>query len=183
MIYIFQVKSEESDTFLLSLQIDSEATFYDLHQLIVEACGYEDGQMASFFTLNSKGQRIEEISLMELSSEKEEVNISVMDVSVLREFITYDVKKIEYLYDFFGDRYFTILLEEVRNGVQEKGVLLLKKGDIPTQTSLEGFADIELGMNPSKKRAIDYEKYLSSFDDCNDDTVSFQSFDELDKEI
>lgn len=183
MRYIFQVKAEENPEFSLTLQIDAEATFYELHQLIADSCGYDESQMASFFTVNAKGQRLQEVSLVEMSSEEEEVNVAVMDVAVLREFISQEVRQIEYLYDFFGDRFFVIKLEETQRGRQNTPVLLNKKGEVPEQTSLEGFADIHLGGNEQEGKEIDYQRYLDSFNDCKDEDVNFQSLDELEEEL
>lgn len=180
MRYIFQLNSEENKEFVLLLQIDSEDTFYTLHQLIAKTCSYEEGQMASFFTVNAKGQRVQEISLTELSSENEELNVAVMDVSVLREFLDDKIETIEYVFDFFGDRYFTLKLEEIQEGHQPKAVVLKQKGAIPPQTSLEGFADVNL---EDAEPTTDYEKYLSSFDDCKEGDLDFESLDELENEF
>ena len=42
-------KSDEVDDFIREIQIDSEATFHELHEAILKAAKYSDDQMTSFF--------------------------------------------------------------------------------------------------------------------------------------
>lgn len=49
MIYRFTLISDEVDDFIREIKIDSEATFFDLHEAILKAAGYKDDQMTSFF--------------------------------------------------------------------------------------------------------------------------------------
>ena len=49
MVYKFRIISDEVDDFLREIQIDSEASFYDLHEAILKSTGYKDDQMTSFF--------------------------------------------------------------------------------------------------------------------------------------
>ena len=45
MIYRFTLISDEVDDFIREIKIDSEATFFDLHEAILKAAGYKDDQM------------------------------------------------------------------------------------------------------------------------------------------
>lgn len=49
MVYKFRIISDEVDDFLREIKIDSEASFYDLHEAILKCCKYKDDQMTSFF--------------------------------------------------------------------------------------------------------------------------------------
>lgn len=178
MRYLIQVSSEESKDFELLLQIDAEATFLQLHNLVVNSCKYDASQMASFFTVNEAGARLQEISLMELSSEESELNEAVMDVSTLGEFIGERIRKIEYQYDFFGDRYFILEIMEVQEGSQEEPFLLKQQGVPPSQISLEGFEGIDFAPK-AESEELDYEKYLSSFDDCNEGNTNYESLEDF----
>lgn len=183
MRYIIKIHSQEEESFSMLLQISAKATFLELHNLIVQSCSYDPSQMASFFILNTKGQRAQEISLMELSSEGAELNIAVMDVATLEEFIDREMSVLEYQYDFFGDRYFSLEVEEIQEGEQAKAVVIHQKGEIPEQIKLEGFEGVDFFSKGIEKEApIDYEKYLSSFDDCNEGDIDYQSLDDLEDE-
>ncbi|PVX51808.1 pRiA4b ORF-3-like protein [Balneicella halophila] len=180
MRYLIQVKSEEEKSFGILLQIDAEATFLELHDFLIEVCQYDPTQMASFFTIAENGQRLQEISLMELSSEDAELNEAVMDVSTLGEFIGEKIKTVEYQYDFFGDRYFTLKVVEIQKGSQDAIALVNKNGTPPPQISLDGFEGLDLAAENQNSDEKDYESYLSSFDDCKGDDIDFQSLDDLD---
>ncbi len=176
MNYLIEIKAKEAPDFYLKLQISAQATFLDLHNFIIENCKYDGSQMASFFTINAEGQRLQEISLMELSSEGNEINVAVMDVATLAEFIGTEVKTLEYQYDFFGDRYFTLQIAEVQKEECPKVILLEQSGTAPEQLALDGFE----GLDFSKSEEVDYEKYLASFDDCKEDDLGCESLDEWD---
>ena len=45
MVYRFTLISDEVDDFIREIKIDSEATFFDLHEAILKAAGYKDDQM------------------------------------------------------------------------------------------------------------------------------------------
>ena len=49
MVYKFRIISDEVDDFLREIKIDSEASFYDLHEAILKCTGYKDDQMTSLF--------------------------------------------------------------------------------------------------------------------------------------
>ena len=48
MIYRFIVISDEVDDFMREIQIDSDATFFELHKAILDSCEYEDKELTSF---------------------------------------------------------------------------------------------------------------------------------------
>jgi hypothetical protein len=43
------ILSDEVDNFVRVITIDSEATFFDLHDAILESVNYEKNQMTTFF--------------------------------------------------------------------------------------------------------------------------------------
>lgn len=178
MKYVLKVYSSEEKSFGMLLQIDADATFLQLHELIVESCRYDAAQLASFFTINTKGERLQEISLMELSSDENELNEVVMDVATLREFLGKTVFKMEYQYDFFGDRAFTLEIVEIQKGKQMQPAVIQRKGMPPQQILLDGFEGLDFSLK-SENKEIDYEKYLSEFDDCNDGGIDYQSLEDL----
>ena len=64
MIYRFLVLSDEVDDFKRVIKIDSEATFLDLHDIILESVGYTKDQMCSFFICDDDWSKKTEITLM-----------------------------------------------------------------------------------------------------------------------
>lgn len=57
MVYKFRLISDEVDNFLREIKIDSDASFYDLHEAILKCTGYKDDQMTSFFICVTTGKR------------------------------------------------------------------------------------------------------------------------------
>ena len=46
MVYKFRIISDEVDDFLREIKIDSDASFYDLHEAILKCTNYKNDQMA-----------------------------------------------------------------------------------------------------------------------------------------
>ena len=72
MIYRFTLISDEVDDFIREIKIDSEATFFDLHEAILKAAGYKDDQMTSFFICDDDWEKDQEITLEDMGSSSEE---------------------------------------------------------------------------------------------------------------
>ena len=62
-------------------------TFQQFHDKIIEVLGYDGSQMASFYTLDRMGNRVKEIALMDMSTEDEETDTLVMDVTEIQEIV------------------------------------------------------------------------------------------------
>lgn len=58
MVYKFVIISDEVDDFFREIQIDSEATFLDLHNAILKSVGYPDDQMTSFFLCEDNWENV-----------------------------------------------------------------------------------------------------------------------------
>ena len=62
MVYKFRLLSDEVENFRRDIEIDSDATFLDLHNAILASAGYPDDQMTSFFICNDKWIKEKEIT-------------------------------------------------------------------------------------------------------------------------
>ena len=72
MVYKFRIISDESDDFIREIQIDSEASFYDLHEAIIKSVGYTDDQMTSFFTCDDDWEKEKEVTLEDMGNDSYE---------------------------------------------------------------------------------------------------------------
>ena len=63
MVYRFTIISDEVDDFIREIQIDSEATFYELHEAILKAAKYNNDQMTSFFICDEDWEKEKEVIL------------------------------------------------------------------------------------------------------------------------
>ena len=79
MVYRFTIISDEVDDFIREIQIDSEATFYELHEAILKAAKYNNDQMTSFFTCDEDWEKEQEITLEDMGTSSDKVIYFVRD--------------------------------------------------------------------------------------------------------
>ena len=58
MVYKFRLLSDEVEDFRRDIEIDSDATFLDLHKAILESVNYPDDQMTSFFICDENTKKV-----------------------------------------------------------------------------------------------------------------------------
>lgn len=58
MIYKFLIVSEEVDDFKRVIKIDSEATFKELNDAILDSVGYSHNEMTSFFICDDDWENV-----------------------------------------------------------------------------------------------------------------------------
>ena len=134
MIYRFTLISDESDDFVREIQIDPEATFYDLHEAIVKSVGYTDDQMTSFFICDDDWEKEKEITLEEMD-DNPEMDSWVMKDTTISELVEDEKQKLLYVFDYMTERCFFIELSEIITGKEMKGAKCTKKeGEAPKQT-------------------------------------------------
>lgn len=137
MDYRFEISTPDSPDFRCEIAVGAEQTFQQFHDKIVETLGYDASQMASFFTLDKMGNRVKEIALMEMSvDEGEENNTLVMDVTTIREVVNASCIELEYVYDFFSNKYFKVEYagEYIGDSADVLPLCVYCEGDIPRQT-------------------------------------------------
>lgn len=69
MVYHFVILSDEVDNFRREIDIDAEATFLDLHNIIVKTCKYKSDEMASFYTCAPDWSKMDEITLLDMNED------------------------------------------------------------------------------------------------------------------
>lgn len=133
MVYRILLVSDEVDNFLREIQIDSDATFLQLHMTILESCGYEDDQMTSFTICENGWEKVQDITLEDMSTSSDEDSY-VMATTRLSEFVE-DVKQhMLYTFDPVGGRVFFMEVAEEITGKSLKEPKVTKKvGDAPVQ--------------------------------------------------
>ena len=66
MVYKFTILSDEVDTFVRIITIDSEANFFDLHNAILDSVNFEKNQMTTFFICSDNWEKGQEVTLVEM---------------------------------------------------------------------------------------------------------------------
>lgn len=133
MVYKFRLLSDEVDDFRRDIEIDSDATFKELHNAILESVNYPDDQMTSFFICNDNWIKEIEITLEDMGSRSDE-DIYVMDETVIGNIVEEEKQKLLYVFDPLADRVFFMELCKIEFGKDLAAPRCVKSvGEAPTQ--------------------------------------------------
>lgn len=134
MVYRFIIISDEADDFIREIKIDSEDTFFKLHEAILSATDYQNDQLTSFFICDDDWEKEKEVTLEDMGNSSEE-DSWVMKDTIISDLIEDEKQKLLYVFDPLADRVFFIELAEIITGKNlEKAVCSRKEGNPPTQT-------------------------------------------------
>jgi hypothetical protein len=152
MVYKFVLLSDEIDDFRRDILIDSDATFFELHETILDSVGYPKDQMTSFFICDENWIKEKEITLMEMDTSSEEDSY-VMDVTRLSDLVEEEKQKLLYVFDYLTERSFFMELREMITGKsQPKAECILRKGNPPVQTiefeEFDSYLDTRTSLTP-----------------------------------
>ena len=173
MIYRFTIISDEVDDFVREIQIDPEATFFDLHEAILKAANYTNDQMTSFFICDDDWEKEKEMTLEEMDNNPE-MDSWIMKETRLNELIEDEKQKLLYVFDYMTERCFFIELSEIITGKEIKGAKCTKKsGEAPKQTvdfeeMAAGGGSLDLDENFYGDQDFDMEDFDAEGFDVND---------------
>ena len=155
MLYKFRIISDEVDDFLREIKIDSEASFYELHEAILKCCKYKDDQMTSFFICDDDWEKETEITLEDMGSGSSEEDTYVMKDTRLSELLEEEKQKMIYVFDPLAERVFFIELSEIITGKEQAHATCSRKtGEAPKQT-----IDFDEQMNTNAALDLDENFY------------------------
>ena len=124
--YKFKISSDEVEDFERSIEILSSDNFESFHQILFEAIGLKGHELASFSVCDTKWNKKQEITLIDMQDdaeteapnyeEEEEFSTSsnipkyIMKDTMLKDFITDPHQYIIYEYDFINPKVFYLEL-------------------------------------------------------------------------
>lgn len=168
MVYRFTIISDEVDNFRREIQIDSDATFLDLHNAILKSANYPNDQMTSFFICDDNWEKETEITLEDMGTSSD-MDSWVMEETPLNELLEDEKQHLLYIFDPLADRAFFMELSEIITGKSLSAAECTKSiGDAP-------------------QHLLDFDQLMatqvaaSTLDDTFDDDEDFD-LDELDPE-
>lgn len=177
MIYKFRLLSDEAENFRRDIEIDSEASFHELHKAILEAVGYPDDQMTSFFICNNNWIKEVEITLEDMGSRSDEDNY-VMSETIIGDLIEEEKQRLVYVFDPLGDRVFYMELSKIEFGKDLEAARCVKStGEPPVQT-----LDFDELMSKSPASTATSEEDLEDFygsDDYNEEELDGLDLDNI----
>ena len=176
MVYKFRILSDEVDNFVREIAIDSEASFLDLHNAILESVEFSKDQITSFFICNDDWEKEKEITLIEMDSSPE-VDSWIMETTVLSEMIEDEGQKLLYVFDYLTERSFFIeAFQLIPNKTLANPKCILSEGDAPTQNS----EFEEINIDSSVKLTLDDEFYGDQDFDMEElDAEGFSGLEEI----
>ena len=161
---------DEVEDFLREITIDADATFLALNTAILDACGYADDQITSFYTCNDEWEQKEQITREDMGIGASDQDIYIMENTVLRDFIHDEGQKLIYVFDPFNDRVFYMKVSEIITGKSGgNAVCSRSKGEAPLQ-----IAAMDASVPTGKGSLVGDDDLL--------DTDDFYGSDEFDQE-
>jgi hypothetical protein len=137
MVYKFTLLSDEADNFVRVISIDSEASFLDLHNAILDAVKFEKNLLTTFFVCSDDWEKGQEVTLMEMESSSEYDNL-VMEDTKLEDLLADEKQKLLFVFDLMSERSFFMELTEIVPGIRmSKPECVLSKGIPPVQSTSE----------------------------------------------
>ena len=179
MIYRFILLSDEADNFYRELEINSDATFLDLHNLILDSVHYTKDQITSFFVCSDRWEKKQEITLIEMDTNADE-DLYLMEDTHLDEFIHDKGDRLLYTFDNVADRSFFIELKGVKPGHNAAPLCTQSEGVPPKQLVDE--ADFLAASAQDKADSYDSEFYGDSdfdMDELDEEGFGDVSIDDI----
>lgn len=131
MVYRFTIISDEVDNFRREIQIDSDATFLELHNAILKSAGYPNDQMTSFFICDDNWEKETEITLEDMGTSSD-MDSWIMEETSLSELLEDEKQHLLYIFDPLADRAFFMELSEIITGKSlDEAVCTRSIGDAP----------------------------------------------------
>lgn len=168
MIYRFRIILDAKDDVFRDIEIEAKATAEDFHNAIVQAFGFEGGEMASFYISDEEWEQGEEIALFDMS---EGMDARVMSETILDAIVNKHERKLIYVYDFLNMWTFLIELAEIaepQDGISYPN-LMFAHGELP-----DGPPDAEF---KAEDGDADTSEDFSGFEELDDN--SFDNYDDL----
>lgn len=142
MVFKFVLLSDEVDGFMREIHIDSDATFLELNNAILDSVGYTKDQMTSFLICNDYWEGENEITLMEMDTASD-MDSLVMDKVRVEEFASEEGQKLRFIFDPMNERCFYMELKEVKTRESLPAPICKRSKGNPPAQMLDGlFMDI-----------------------------------------
>ncbi|MCL1938646.1 MAG: hypothetical protein FWF52_09665 [Candidatus Azobacteroides sp.] len=174
MIYKFILVSDEIDDFRRDITIDSEATFFELHETILDSVGYAKDQITSFFLCDEDWSKKAEITLIDMDHNSDE-DVYVMEKCRLSELLEDERQKLIYVFEPLTERCFFMELREITWGKsQDKPQIVKSVGNPPEQIS-PYLEDLDVFV---PRVDLDADLDLGNEEDFFDDDFNLEDYDE-----
>ena len=170
--------STEVEDFVLQFKIDANASFADLHRLILKHCNYEESNGQRFFICDESWKPTQRILLGDEENVNIDEDVFLMEDTDLGEFLEDEGQRIAYRFDPVNRRMFLIELTETSFGdpVPVAGVLTRCHGNPPAQFNEEE------NTQPATQTLVseELEEEFYGEDGFEDEDLDLEGFDIMD---
>ncbi len=165
MIFKFTLLSDEVDDFVRIITINSEASFLDLHNAILDSVRYEKNLITTFFICSDDWEKEQEITLIEMDLSSEYDN-HTMEETILEEVLEDEKQKLLFVFDIISDRVFFMELSEILSGTNSNISECIKSnGNPPKQTLFDDESIKEVKIDIEKEFYADEDFDMDEIDD------------------
>ncbi len=177
MLYKFLILSDENENFWREIAINSDASFLDLHHIVLESVGFEDTQLTSFYTCDDEWQKELEITQIEMETTLD-VDSYTMEGTMLEQLLEDEGQRLLFEFDLLAQRYLFLELREIQTRKSlDKPEILAAEGMAPKQSIIDDAIQAEGIISP------DLQAKIGLVDDFMSDFDAADSFDEDDIDI
>ncbi|MDE5663578.1 MAG: hypothetical protein K2L35_01820 [Muribaculaceae bacterium] len=172
MVYKFKLVSDEVSNFAREIEIDSESSFLQLRNVILDSVDYTKDELDSFFICDDDWSRNEEITLEDMGSSSDQ-DVWLMDDTPLSEFLEDEGQKLMFMFDYMMERSFFMELKEIVPGrTLLDPICTLKRGKAPKQESELPEMDAHINPVPPVVKEEDLDADFFGDAEFNDDELA-----------
>ena len=173
MVYRFVLLSDENDFFRRALQIDSEASFLELNNFIIDSLGYTHDEMTTFHICDEAWQMQQEVTLMDMGLGSE-YDTFLMEETPLEALLEEKGQHVFFVFDMLSERGLFMELKELIPGQSlEKPVITLAEGKAPKQSSSVDDA----AARSSSASSAAWEEDIFSEEGLDEGDIDLEGFD------
>ncbi len=135
MVYRFKLVSDEVSNFAREIEIDSENTFLQLRNAVLDSVGFSKDELDSFFLCDDDWQKQEEITLEDIGHSASDIDTWLMEDTHLSELLEDEGQRLIFVFDYLTERSFFMELKEMYPSRSlADPVCTFKKGKAPKQS-------------------------------------------------
>ena len=131
------IASGEIEDFALEILIDANCTFLDLHNTILKACRYEEGEKHRFYICDEDWRPEHRILLQDEGITNSDEDLYLMEDTVLGDFLEDEGQRMAYRFDPESKRMFLIELTETLFGSRQERPEVKRRHGMPPMQTLE----------------------------------------------
>ncbi len=133
MVYKFKFVSDEVVNFAREIEIDSESTFLQLRNAILDSVDYSKDDIDSFILCDDDWDGHEEITLEDMGTSSD-TDTWLMSDTPIAELVEEEGQKLRFIFDYLTERsFFMELVETIPGKYLSEPFCSFKKGNPPAQ--------------------------------------------------